>query len=348
MMNFKEFSERMENDLKNALAESFPGTDVQRREVEKMQSQSYTALSVSPENGKIAANVNLNRLYDQMEAGASYEEVMKSAVDQSQDFLENIPQFGVASLADYEQSKSLLFVEVVSAERNAEMLQKVPYMQIEDMAMVYRLQISNLGQGYATALVTNDMLDTFGISAEQLHQDALANSMEIKPVQVESLSKVIAELTGMPEEIIAGSTPDIFVVSNADRMKGAGALFYPEVMDQITEQLGGDFFVLPSSVHEVLVMPDTGMESAEELKAMVTSINGDVVEPGDVLTDQVYHYDSKDCVFELGEKFEARKAEKELSEQDRGSVLKALKDKQKDVLPPKIAKDTKNRSDMEL
>ncbi len=348
MMNFKEFSERMESDLKNVLAESFPGTDVQRREIEKMQSQSYTALTISPENSNIGANVNLNRLYGQMEAGASYDDVMKAAVVQSQDFLENIPQFGVASLTDYDQSKSKLFVEVVSAERNAEMLQKVPHVQIEDMAMVYRLQVSNLGQGIATALVTNDMLNTFGVSAEQLHQDALANSTELKPVQVESLAKVIAELTGMPEEIIAGSTPDVFVVSNEDRMKGAGTLFYPDVMDQIAERIDGDFFVLPSSVHEVLIMPDTGMESAEELKAMVTSINGDVVEPEDVLTDQVYHYDAKDRVFELGEKFEARKADKELSGNDRGSVLQALKDKQKDVQPPKITKDAKNHSDMEL
>ena len=118
------------------------------------------------------------------------------------------------------------------------------------------------------------------------------------------------------------------------------------MMDRLAKEAGGGFFILPSSVHEVLVMPDNGEMSAEELKDMVTSINGDVVEPVDVLTEQVYHYDVKERIFERGDMFESRQAEKERG--NRTSVLKDLKDKQKEI--PLVTKrdDSKSKADMEM
>lgn len=196
-------------------------------------------------------------------------------------------------------------------------------------------------------MVSYQLMDAMGVTSEKLHQDAIANSVNMRPAKVQKLSKLLAEMMDVPVETVEKSAPPLLVVTTEDKIKGACAIFYQEMMEQLAKEAGGDFFILPSSVHEVLVMQDKGEMSAEELKDMVTAINGDVAAPADVLTDQVYHYGAKERIFERGDKFEARQAEKE-GEKDRASVLRDLKDKQRDI--PLVTKDivSKNKADMEL
>ena len=88
-------------------------------------------------------------------------------------------------------------------------------------------------------------------------------------------------------------------------------IFYPGVMDQVGERLNGDYFILPSSVHEILVVPDDGNISFRELTDMVKEVNRTQVAPEDRLTDQVYHYDTADRIFEKAGTFAERKKQKE-------------------------------------
>ncbi len=132
MMDFKEFSIQMESDLRRYLDDNSPGTQIRQNDVEKMQGQSYQALTINPEGSPIGMNINLTRMYEQMQDGAGYDAVLDQVLKQTDNFLEEVPDFDVKSISNYEQSKSRLFVEVVSAERNADMLQNMPHMQIED------------------------------------------------------------------------------------------------------------------------------------------------------------------------------------------------------------------------
>lgn len=346
MMDFKEFADKLEQNLKVALEEGPLGAHVQRHEMEKMQGQSYTALTVVPADKNIGMNINVDAMYEQMQYGASYQNVLSHALSQATAFVQDSPQFDVESLTDYEQTRTKLFVEVVGAERNAAMLNKLPHTQVEDMAIVYRIQVAEKDGEIASTPVSSQLMDAMGVTAEELHQDALANSAMLRPAKVQRLSELLAEMMGVPAEVTERSAPPLIVVTTEDKIKGACAMFYPEMMNQLAKEAGGDFFILPSSVHEVLVMPDNGEMSVEELKDMVASINGDVVEPVDVLTDQVYHYDAKERIFERGDMFEARQAEKERG--DRTSVLKDLKDKQKDIPLATKGTDAKSKADMEL
>ena len=101
-------------------------------------------------------------------------------------------------------------------------------------------------------------------------------------------------------------------------------------MDKAAERVGGDFFILPSSIHEILIVPDNGKM---ELEAMVKEVNATQVAPADKLTDSVYHYDSKEKIFELGEKFVERQNEREeaAEKEEKGSVLGELKAKKEEV-----------------
>lgn len=348
-MDFKEFVNKLEQDLKDAMADISPGATVEVRSVEKLQEGSYTGITISPVGGNVGMNLNANQLFDQMQDGQSYEGVLAVAVSTAERGLHDMPAVDVSELMNYEAAKKYLCFDVVGSDRNADMLEKVPHTDKENISMVYRLQLDSTENGAATVLITNAMMEQFGVTKEQLHADAMENAQEIRPADFRTMAAVMAEMMGMPEEMMADMAPPMYVATNQDKVQGAAVMFYPDFMDQAAKELGGDIFILPSSVHEVLILPDDGNMNAQELKEMVTSINASEVSPEDRLTDSVYHYDAQERIFELGEKFEERQAEKMAAKEERSSVLKDLQDKKQDMdLKPKTPTPHKSKNEQSI
>ena len=348
-MDFKEFVNKLEQDLKDAMADISPGATVDVRSVEKLQEGSYTGITISPAGGNVGMNLNANQLFDQMQDGQSYEGVLAVAVSTAERGLHDMPAVDVSELMNYEAAKKYLCFDVVGSDRNADMLEKVPHTDKENISMVYRLQLDSTENGAATVLITNAMMEQFGVTKEQLHADAMENAQEIRPADFRTMAAVMAEMMGMPEEMMADMAPPMYVATNQDKVQGAAVMFYPDFMDQAAKELGGDIFILPSSVHEVLILPDDGNMNAQELKEMVTTINASEVSPEDRLTDSVYHYDAQERIFELGEKFEERQAEKMAAKEERSSVLKDLQDKKQDMdLKPKTPTPHKSKNEQSI
>ena len=195
-------------------------------------------------------------------------------------------------------------------------------------------------------------MDRMGVSHEQLRADALENSPEIRPVVIMGMNEVMKEMMGSEVYEMFGIPDDaeetMYVATVPDKNSGAGVIAYQDFMDQAAERVGGDFFVLPSSINEILLVPDNGDMTADALRDMVKDVNAKEVSPEERLSDNVYHYDSKDHVFELAEKFEARQQEKktEIDEkaEEKGSVLKDLKDKQKEAAAKPPVKDAAEKA----
>ena len=355
-MDFEDFKKTLVEDIKNEL-EKRGRTDmkVSSIHVEKLN-ESYDAAIVKEKDSHIGVNVNLNRLYDQYKADKiTLSEAISRAADVAENGLKDTPQYDANSLTDYSQMKDKLSMEVVSAEKNAEMLGTIPHEEMEDMAVVYRLILGENESGRGTVLVTNNLMEHFGITKEQLHTDAMENAPEIRPAEVRGMTEIMNEMmSGFgPEMSIADE--QMFVASVPDKINGAGVIAYPNFMEEAAQKLGGDFYILPSSIHEVLLVRDNGQTSAEELEQMVKEVNSTQVSPDEQLTDHVYHYDAKEHVFEMADRFEARQTEMDAEEYgaDKDSVLGDLKAKKDEVAkqsPEKHAKDLvkKSRGDESL
>lgn len=161
-------------------------------------------------------------------------------------------------LADYSKMKELLTLQLLSADGNGYKLEDVPYRKVEDMTLVYRFDLGDTENGRASILVTNDMLRRYGINAEQLHQDAMAATVNNRPASLRNMEDV---LTGVEMD----SSP-LWVASVDGGMNGACVIQYPGFLDQAAKTLGGDFFVLPSSIHEVLLYQDDGTIGRKDLE----------------------------------------------------------------------------------
>ena len=297
-------------------------------------------------------NVNSTAIYDAVQNGMSFEEAVERTAKVTERGLQEASVIDAQVFTDYDQMKDKLIMQVVSTERNAELLEKVPHTEMEDMSVVYRFQVESEEEGIGTILITNEMLDRYDISAEQLHADAMENAPELKPAVIKGMTETMMEIMGedfdgmFPQELIP-EDEKMYVATVPDKTQGASVIAYQDFMDQAAEKIGGDFYVIPSSVHEVLLVKDDGEFDAKSLQAMVVEVNATQVAPEDVLTDNVYHYDSKERIFEMADKFEARMQDREAVENDRGekgSVLQDLASKQKEVQAKDASKDAAEKA----
>lgn len=346
-MDYEQFKVAFAEDLKTNLQKLGIEADVSEHHIEKLN-DSYDALSVTPKGSSIGVNANLDEIFHGVERGRDYSEVLSGVTESLKGSLEHMPKLQVSDLTNYAEMKNKLAMEVVSAERNASMLQNVPHEQMEDIAVVYRLVLDSSKDASSTVLVTNDLMDKFGITHEQLHDDAMKNAPLIRPAEIKGMEETLNEMQGGPA---LEPDPDeiLFVAGVPDQTHGAAVIAYPNFFENAAEKLGGDYFIIPSSIHEVLLVKDTGEMNARDLAAMIREVNATEVALEDVLTDHAYHYDSKEHIFESADKFEERQAEMEAAgpEEDRGSLIDQLNAKKEEAAkeaPEKAAKDAVRKS----
>lgn len=342
-MDYERFKEGFQDALKAELVVRGADVELTARRVDKMN-DSYDAITVRPVDSSIGVNISVEKVFAAYENGTPIPEIAEHFADAVEKGFRESPQVDLESLSDYEQMKSKLSMEVVSAEKNAELLESVPHERMEDMAVVYRFVLDQMDSGNGTILVTNQLLEQYGITKEQLRVDAMENAPEIRPFEIRGMSEVMSELApGMIPEV-APVDEKMFVATVPDKIHGAGVIAYPNFMEDAAQKMVGDFFVLPSSIHEVLLVKDNGQMTAKELENMVKEGNATQVEPADQLTDHVYHYDSQNHIFELTDKYEERQREDEHDAVDKDSVLGDLKEKKQEIAKKDPAKDAATKA----
>ena len=330
-MDFDTFKDELAKGVKERLEALYDRKySVETHTVEKMN-ETYEAITVKPEDSEVGVNIKIDKAYAEYNAGRSFDMIVRQVSSFAAEALDNRPGFDLNAIQDYSVMKTKLSMEVVSAERNAQLLETVPHKNMEDMAIVYRFVLDTVEAGRGSILVTNKMLDNYGITAEQLHNDAMEIAPEVRPAVIKGMSEVLADMMGAEQAQVLGLGPvadePIFVATVEDQTQGAGILAYQNFMDEAAEKLGGSFYILPSSIHEILLVKDNGQFDRASLEQMVKEVNATQVAPEDKLTDSVYHYDSQSKVFELAEKFEAR----EVGGKEKDSLLSDLKAKKQEV-----------------
>ena len=348
-MDYETFKMKLSQDIYQTLCDSgMENVTMRFQNIEKLN-QNYESLTVIPENGVFGATLNLETAFAEYSRNGDYKNVLDKSVDVVLAGIDRMPTVDLENLLNYEAMKKTLAIDIISAERNETLLQKVPHELMEDMVAVYRFVLNNSEAGRETVLVTKDMLNNMGITEEQLMSDAKEIAPKIRPVVIQGMNEVMKEKMG-EEEFEKIDLPNkgneiLFLASVPDGICGAGVLAYPNFMEQAADIIGGDFFILPSSIHEVLLVPDDGSWSARALKALVENVNETEVRPEEKLTDSVYHYDSKAHIFELAEKFEDRKNFRDYEKtEEKDSVLKSLKEKKEasaDVLKNRTVESEK-------
>ena len=201
------------------------------------------------------------------------------------------------NLFNWEYVKDRLFIKVLPKNGNEYLISQAPLREIEDLIIVPYVSAEDNDEE-VFVVVSFDMLKAYDLGKKVLIDCAINNSEHILPSKVINLDSLISNMTGIPTA--ETNMPAQIVITNNRYLFGASALFYPAMMIKLAKICKGNYFILPSSIHELIIMPDKGDFTYEELKEMVMTINYTQVDPEERLTDEVYYYDAIDREFRKG------------------------------------------------
>lgn len=182
---------------------------------------------------------------------------------------------------NYESIKDRLFIKV--GPKNT----TLPYTEVEGLAITYHILISK-EYGCNSIQVREDMLDRYGVDIKIIHEIALKNTQKLFPLKIMKMGRFLKETT--IGSLIYEELDEMIVLTNDIKINGASALFYPGIMEKIHSRIG-NYYILPSSIHEVILVPDILPDLA--LKNIVLSVNRDIVDVYDFLSDNIFYYDKE-------------------------------------------------------
>ena len=262
-MTYYQFVQAVESRIKEAVKESVA---VRIHTAEKNNGTIRRGLTLTEQDINISPTIYLEEYYRQFQNGGSLEHITSDILR-----LYNEVRFqkswGEEKLYDYSQVKEKVIYRLVNYESNEKMLRNVPYIVYLDLAIVFCVLLEVTKYGTATMAIRNDHLDLWGVEKEELYRQASENTSRFLPDDFSSMSAVIEELTEESEAHISfeDKEEEMYVLSNRIHSYGAAAILYSGRMEGIGMYLKSNYYVLPSSVHEVIVVPEKAAVEKEEL-----------------------------------------------------------------------------------
>ncbi|MBQ6392986.1 MAG: hypothetical protein IJH60_05705 [Eubacterium sp.] len=280
-MQYEDFRETFTNEMIVSMQDS--GIDVIPEEVTKVN-QTLDALSFHPDGKGMGVLLYLSDFYEQHENGRSMGDLVEDA---RQIMTQRMREFPRLPQIDHDYIAENLYLTVVNADMNRDYLSGIPHEILEDMAVVPRVRIGE----EASFAVKNEMLARYGFSKEGILQIA-HNNMEAQEFTCNALGAVLMGY-GIPSPEPVSPSENVYVLTSLSGIEGAAAILSDKAMHEARNMIGEDFLILPSSRHEVLLVPRSSQMSIQELTDIVQEVNRTVLDTKDLLSDHVYRYNSR-------------------------------------------------------
>lgn len=292
--------EKFLTTVKERMAQSL-GTDYKLtlRKVPKNNGLVLDGLCITKGDSHIAPAIYLNPCYQQYKEGLSINSIVDGLILLYRRN-ETPPPLDYQMLSNYEEVKPRIACRLINAASNKELLKELPHVLWLDLAIVFYLCIHEDEAGLMTALIYNSHMNLWNISLKELEETARANTQALFPPVISSMSHVIEQIN---EELIEHGDMDIadelpdpeqsapfYVLSSTSGVHGAACILYKDILKNFAEGMERDIIILPSSIHEVLLLPDEEDVSYEDMSQLVTHINSTEVPEEERLSNHVYLY----------------------------------------------------------
>ena len=261
-------------------------------------------LMVSVDDSKMSMAFRLKEIYQSVEDGEDIDHAVYKMVNTIEDnisFVKEKEQDVKSFISDYEKVKDNTYLRLIPGD--SPILKSTPHRMIEDMALVVNVHLDSFSDehGKSCVVVTKPLMEMYGVDEAQLFADAEKNSLANEPIVFKPLLDMVKDLISKDE---IPNPEDVgivtYIATNASGFQGAAVAGYPDFCEKAAEAIGGSFYMLPSSVHEFILIKDDGTPKAKDLNRMIKNVNETVLEPRDVLSAQCYHYDAKAKVLDTG------------------------------------------------
>lgn len=266
-----------------------------------------TGLCIREKTCNIAPTIYLEQYYEAYDAGLSLERIAEDIIEV---YRKNRPQEDINTdrFFDFANVKDRIAYKIINRKMNAGLLEKVPYVPFLDLAIVFYVVLEQKQDCNATFLIHNNHMEMWNTNTDELFKLAAVNTRRIFAPEVKSMDEVMREILKEKtfgetleemtdkeiDEIFGLVEPEVkcpmYVLTNVQKLHGACVMLYDDVLKTIAKKIGSDLWILPSSVHETLLIPQEEGQSFEELKQMIQEVNATTLDTCDILSDHPYFY----------------------------------------------------------
>lgn len=287
--------EEFGNKICKALKESMgAGYDAAYKEVTKNNGVCLHAIMINKKGSNVSPAIYIDELYGDYEEGRSFGDIVYDILCVYQRNAREI-RMDMEFFTHFERVKDRVLYKLIHRESNRNLLTDIPYIEWNDLALVFYYSFEDERFGKATILIRNSHMNMWKINQSVLYENAKKNMLRLRPEEMLPIKQIISEILTQNSVAytVSEQEPEVamYVLSNRERLYGAAALLYAESLKELAEKLNKNLIILPSSVHEVLLVPDDGMTEKDFFKEMVKEVNDSQVEPEERLSYNVYHYD---------------------------------------------------------
>lgn len=306
MMNYEQFKETVKENFMNYIPNNFKDMKPLISQVKKVNS-TFDAIGVKGDNTSAFPTIYINDMYKVYQNGTDLETILTSACD------------GITRLTSacdviaraYDESLGInvknilanacdnIFFMLINTEQNQSLLNSVPHRSFHDLSITYRIMVKFDKNGLQAIPITKGLATELKMTEEQLFKCAENNTRRLFPPTVKTINDAMRKVflsMGMTEDFInkvldrMSPEPNMWIISNTACINGASSILYENELHELAEKMESDLYILPSSIHEVVVI-SAEMGNPEDLAQMVAKINVSEVPLEDRLSNQVYHYD---------------------------------------------------------
>ncbi len=295
-MGINEFAKKVCGAVEKKLGS---GYTIELKEIRKNNGVILHGMVILSRRQNVAPTIYLDSFWEEYESGTPFAAIIRelSAV-----YREHVPEKSVdiGFFRSFEAVRDRICYRLIGRKGNEALLEDVPYIEFLDLAICfYYAYHGELGEGII--LIHNSHMKMWDASTSELLKLAQSNTPRLFPWECSTMEDVLNEITGgdicgepfVPENAVSSEIP-MKVLSNVKRLHGASCILYPKVLERIAAAEQRSLYVIPSSIHEVILLTDRGNSSPEALRSMIVEVNSTQVAPEEILSDNLYYFDHKE------------------------------------------------------
>lgn len=295
---FEKFRKKIEASMEVHFGDDFV---VQTKEVTKTNGLTIHGLTILKRTEHVCPTIYLEEYFERYSEGEPLGEIVREIIELFNESNNVCPE-ALDFFTDYEQVKKRLFIKLINAKMNEKLLENVPHRTFLDLAIVAVVRVEMKGVGVGTVLVHNNHICMWGVLEETLIDDAMAMTNAAETVRITPMRELIEEITRrmvrtgeertdteMYEEELEGAD-GMYVITNDTQMYGAAMIAFPSVLMKAAKIMGGDYYILPSSVHEVILLDRNLVQNTSGMNDIIREVNSTMVKRDEILSDHAYLY----------------------------------------------------------
>lgn len=292
-MEFKEFTEQIVGEIGKKASGKFA---VQIDHVKQNNDVVLTGIAAIMEGSNINLRIYLDGLYEEYQRGhAKMQEIIDKIYDLFTGHYGERMDFDADAFRDWETVKHSIRAKLVNAAQNRERLEKVPHRMFLDLAVVYYVKADDFWEkGIGSITVNGQHMKVWEQEEENLYETAISNMRSDGGPCFESFEDIIkqmaVEYAGLEEKLEQQQNVGMYILTNRNQKYGAAEILNKSVLRSIADQIGDKFVVLPSSLHEVIVLKADEKADYERFADMVKMVNATQLSEEERLSDHVYVY----------------------------------------------------------